>query len=259
MAQYVDSLEERGRLVFLRSIAIEELKLSKNAFKLAARRLIAKKRIVGTKGGFFVAVPLQYRSIGSPPPSWFIHDLMEFHHKPYYVGILSAAEMHGAAHQRPQVFQVITDSPTRTLKKGGMPIRFFTKKHIHDIPVQEIKTEAGFIHVSTPEATAVDVVRYYKAAGYFDNVTTVLIELAEVLDSKKLVRAVTVNGELSIAQRLGYLLDRYTKKHLTLGLEKWVRKQNPFPVLLDPTSRSKTKRLNTKWNVMVNTEIEPDV
>ena len=46
-----------------------------------------------------------------------------------------------------------------------------------------VKTVTGSIRVSTPEATALDLLRYVAAAGYLSNVATVLHELAEACDA----------------------------------------------------------------------------
>jgi len=48
----------------------------------------------------YVLVPLEYLHAGAPPPSWFIDDLMKAMERPYYVGLLSAAGIHGASHQQ---------------------------------------------------------------------------------------------------------------------------------------------------------------
>ena len=79
-------------------------------------------------------VPLEYRIPGSPPVSWYIHDLMAAMKLPYYVGLLSAAAIHGSAHHHPQVFQVITDRPVRPILTGRAKIEFFVSKSIgHDV------------------------------------------------------------------------------------------------------------------------------
>lgn len=48
------------------------------------------------------------------------------HHldQPYYVGLLSAAAIHGASHHQPMAFQVVTDKPTREMHAGKVTIRF---------------------------------------------------------------------------------------------------------------------------------------
>ncbi|HAR49066.1 MAG TPA: hypothetical protein DCR81_02985 [Smithella sp.] len=45
--------------------------------------------------------------------------------QPYYVGLLSAASLHGSAHQQPQQFHVVTTTPQREVRKKGLAIRFF--------------------------------------------------------------------------------------------------------------------------------------
>ncbi len=46
------------------------------------------------------------------------------------------------------------------------------------------------MRVSTPEATAVDLVRFSKASGQMDNVASVIAELSPKLNSSKLLDAV---------------------------------------------------------------------
>ena len=48
------------------------------------------------------------------------------------------------------------------------------------------KTMSGMMQIATPEMTAFDLVRYMDAAGQVNHVATVLCELVEQLDAKKL-------------------------------------------------------------------------
>jgi AbiEi antitoxin C-terminal domain len=95
----------------------------------------------------------------------------------YYVGLLSAAAVHGSSHHQPQEFQVVTDRSVRPITVGQTRIRFFASKFIDKAAVTEVKTPTGTMRISTPETTAIDLVRFAKAAGYLDNVATVLSEL----------------------------------------------------------------------------------
>jgi len=45
--------------------------------------------------------------MGCLPANQFIPLLMDYLKEPYYAGMLTAAEHYGAAHQRPQAFQVL--------------------------------------------------------------------------------------------------------------------------------------------------------
>ena len=62
---------------------------------------------VGWSEDSFHIVSQEFRDKGCLPASHFIPYLMEHLGEKYYAGLLSAAEYHGAAHQRTQVFQVL--------------------------------------------------------------------------------------------------------------------------------------------------------
>ena len=65
-----------------------------------------------------------------------------------------------------------------------------------------VTTVTGRLRVSTPEATALDLLRDVAAAGPLSTVATVLHDLAEACDTGRLVEAAHT-GELPHAQRLG--------------------------------------------------------
>src|SRR5260221_3768538 len=90
LSDWVDSLQSSGRYTFAREEALVALKGKKIAFKRAADRLIEKGRILIVRRGFYVIVPLEYKSAGAPPADWFIDALMKVQRHPYYVGLLSA-------------------------------------------------------------------------------------------------------------------------------------------------------------------------
>ena len=51
--------------------------------------------------GFYVVIPPHYAAKGIVPPVYYIDQLMDYLRRPYYICLLSAAELLGAAHQRP--------------------------------------------------------------------------------------------------------------------------------------------------------------
>ena len=118
LSELVDSFQASGRYVLTREQALAALEVSDEAVKKAVQRLVAKRRLAAVRRGFFVIVPVEYREAGAPPPAWFIDDLMKFYGQPYYVGLLSAAALHGAAHHQPQEFQVITNLQVRPAVAG---------------------------------------------------------------------------------------------------------------------------------------------
>ena len=118
LAELVDALQAEGRYTFGRAEATVALQVSSQMLKKAAMRLTAKNRIAVPTRGFYIIVPVEYRAAGAPPPSWFIDELMRHLRRPYYVGVLSAAGLHGAAHQQPQEFQVVTAVARRPMAAG---------------------------------------------------------------------------------------------------------------------------------------------
>ncbi|MFN7925585.1 MAG: type IV toxin-antitoxin system AbiEi family antitoxin [Bryobacteraceae bacterium] len=258
LREYVDELQERGRYTFSREEALAALGSTPIALKRAAERLKAKRRLATPRRGFYTIVPLEYRQSGSLPASSFIDPLMRFHKVPYYVGLLSAAEIHGAAHQRPQEFQVVASKQLRPVSVGRNRIHFFLEKDLDANAVELVKTQSGHMRVSSPERTALDLIRFQDRVGGLNHVTIVLSELAEKIDSATLAAEAAKEPEIAPIQRLGYLLEAVGKESLTAKLAKWINRRDPKTVLLAPREPSADAVRNARWRVAVNFELEPD-
>jgi len=255
---WVDGWQSQGRYTFLRKEAIAGSGLSPEAVKKALQRLARRGRVLKLKDYFYVIVPLEYRSAAAPPVSWFCHDLMTAMKLPYYVGLLTAAAQHGASHQQPQEFQVITDRSVRPLEVGRTRIRFFASKCAENASVANIKTPTGSMLVGTPETTSVDLVRFARAAGHLGNVATVLAELSPSLDPRKLLAAVRLVKDVPNARRLGYLLDRVGAAAITEPIHAWVERQSTRAVHLQSGRSGKGATEDRRWRVLVNQHIEAD-
>jgi hypothetical protein len=176
--------------------------------------------------------------------------------RPYYVGLLSSAALHGASHQQPQEFQVFSDRPIRPVQVGRARIRFFVNKRIAETKVQNVKTPTGAMRVSTPESTAVDLVRFAKAAGHLDNVAAVLADLAPLLDPKRLLKVARASGDLPNAQRLGYLLELVRGRPQAKALHEWIGRQCPRVVPLRPGRNANDAMEDRRWHLRVAEPIE---
>jgi predicted transcriptional regulator of viral defense system len=258
LTDLVNSFQAEGRYTFDRAEAIAALRTNGVLLKKVVMRLATEHRIVVPKRGFYVIVPIEYRTAGAPPPSWFIDDLMRHLGKPYYVGVLSAAGLHGAAHQQPQEFQVVTRAAARPIVAGRARIRFLGKGRHDQTLVTQMNTETGTMRVSTPEATAIDLLRYAPSAGGLGNVATVLAELAERIDSVRLVEAVRADGELAYAQRLGYLLDLVGAGEMAKELANVVTEGRLRNIPLRPGQPTRGCPVDRRWRVVVNEQIEVD-
>jgi predicted transcriptional regulator of viral defense system len=259
LPSWVDSRQEQGLYFFTREEAIQTLQFTEEAFKKTAARLAKKNRIVRIRSGFFVIVPLEYRVTGILPAEWFIADLMAYLEQPYYVGLLSAASLQGAAHQQPQQFQVVTTAPQREVRKKGLAIRFFFKTNFKATPVTQIKVQTGHISVSSPEATAIDLIRYARSIGGLDRAITVIQELGESMDTAKLIDAVKAEGNLVCAQRLGWLMEKAGHAALVLDLAGLIAAKNPPFTRLDPSLPAGKAAKATRWRLLINTDVESDL
>ena len=256
LEKWVDELQANGRYSFLRSEAVAKSALKAEAVKKALQRLARKGRVAKAKDYFYVVVPLEYSKVGAPPPSWYIHELMAAMKLPYYVGLLTAAAQHGASHHQPQEFQVVTDRSVRSITVGKARIRFFVSKFIGKAAVDRIKTPTGSMQISSPETTAVDLVRFAKSAGYLDNVATVMSELVPLLNSKRLLAAAKLTNDVPNATRLGYILDEVKARKVASSLHEWIGQQSPRPVLLHTGRVKADVPENRRWHVLINRPLE---
>jgi len=258
LAVFIQDLIAKGRSCFSGDEMRKLKDSSPEAVKAALRRLQKKGDIAMPYRGFYVIVPPEYRAAGCLPPEQFIPDLMAHVGVAYYAGLLSAAEYHGAAHQRPQVFQVVVAKSRRPILCGKMQVDFIFRKNAAQIPTEKINTPAGELKISSPEATALDLIGYVHHCAGLDNVATVLSELAEKIDSGKL-HQVAALSPIAWVQRLGYLLELVDAKDQAEGIARYVAEKRPVRTPLAPSLKSIGAKMNSRWRVFVNTKVEPDL
>jgi len=258
IAEFVESLTTSGRYHFTSNEAVKALNISIVAARAAIRRLQKKGAIAIPHHGFYVMVPPEYRHLGCLPPEQFIPHLMEHLGLDYYVSLLSAAEFHGAAHQRPQVFQVVAALNRPRIRCGQVRIQFVARHNVSEIPTLTKNTPRGYVLVSSAEATAFDLVGYARCCGGFDNVTTVLMELAESLKGEELAGIASLSP-VPWAQRLGYLLEMAGAHALTEPLAKHVANVARDYVPLNPKQGQKGHTRSSRWKLVINAKVESDL
>ena len=216
LAEFVMELQSKGRIVFAAEEAVEALRTNRGAFLDAAQRLQKRGLLISPRKGFYVAVPPQFASWGAPPPSWYMDALMRQEQQPYYVGLLKAAELHGATHQAVMEFQVVTGKRMSRIRAGRNRIVFYYRKEMAAIMdgIEDIKTDTGRMKVSSPALTALDLLRYGKGSAGIDNVATVLSDFGSRIDGDQLA-FLSLRFEKPVVQRLGYLLDILDRRSIT--------------------------------------------
>ena len=256
-AAFLDQLQARGRACFSTEEASNAIGGTLIATRAALRRLKAKTWIADPYRGFHVIVPPEYRTLGCRPAEQFVPELMAHIGEPYYVALLSAAALHGAAHQSPMTFQVIVPTARRGIVCGRVRVEFVARHDMPGTPVVQRNTPMGFLRVASPEATAFEVVGYPERCGYLDNVATVLSELSEVLDGERLV-AEAQRAPVAWVQRLGYLLAFVGADDLAARLETVMAQRVKFLVALAPWTSMTGAPRDVRWSVAVNVNVDPD-
>jgi predicted transcriptional regulator of viral defense system len=256
-ADFIDTLAVGGRYTFSTDDAVAALGGSPVAARAALRRLAAKGRIAQPFRGFHVIVPPEYRRLGSLPPEQFIPQLMDRLREKYYVALLSAAQYHGAAHQRPQRFQVAVAKNRSKIVCGAVEVEFVARKEIPRVPTVSFNTPRGPIRVASVEATALDLVGYPRHVGGLDNAATVLAELGEKIDGMLLAK-VAKTAPVSWSQRLGHVLDIVGHEDKTEALAAFVRKSAGDVIALVPSESTHSASRSSKWKLDVNVDIEVD-
>lgn len=254
-----------GRLAFSRKEAMRGTGIGHGAFLDAAERLQRRRHLISPRRGFYVIVPPRFTPWGAPPPSWYIDDLMRFERCPYYVGLLKAGELHGAAHQAAMEFQVITDKRLPRIKAGRTALAFYYRKHMAGLGqgIEKRKTGTGVMRVSSPGLTALDMLRYPHAAAGLDHAATMLGELGDRIDGKALA-TLSAAFERPVVQRLGYLLDRLGFAEQAQALHASLAKRAAHWTELEPAEAHAPELVpeplerNRKWRVVARRMPEPD-
>lgn len=221
-ADFVENRLAEGRISFTLHEFIDASGLSVIAANNQLRRLGHKVARITRPHSFFLIVAPQHRPMGAPPVEWWLDDYFRWLGHPYYLALLSAAESYGAAPQAVQIHQVMTDTPRREVTVGRLRIRFFMKKGIDRTPVRQPANAYAPLHVSTPEATALDLVRYARRIGGYGRVMDTIIPLLPALRARELKRTLDAEDDTATAQRLGYLVEAAGEHRLAAVIHRWL-------------------------------------
>ena len=255
--KYLIEVRADGRYSFTVEELKNELNVSISAIRQSLFRLKLKNEIAVIRQGFYVIIPPEYSKQGILPPYLYIDDLMKSLDKPYYVGLLSAAALHGAAHQQPTGYTVITQYPApRNVEK--LKIIFFPKQEFLRDGIIQKKTPAGYINVSSPELTALDFFDTIHKFG-INRITTILQELSEEMKSAPLLKIAKIYPNTAAIQRLGYILDKVVMaEKLSDAVWKALNERTFYPIPLSP-QKEKKGETDSRWKVIKNMEIESDL
>jgi len=259
---WVEDLPKMGRSSFtLDDVRAQFPDMSSESMHRALDRLSIAGKVQSIWRGFYAIVLPEYGLDGNIPPVEYIDQLMAYAEADYYVALLSAASYQGASHQAPQVFQVISNKQMRSKTVAGTQLEFALKTSILKDGIEQKMMKSGYVNVSVPALTALDLVRYPSRSGGISHAASVIAELADVIDFATLDEDVLRAEPRATVQRLGYLLEDVIGE-AELARELYEKCQQMelrfFQANLVPKQESKRIGYSSKWKIVINYDVEVD-
>ena len=260
ISDWIHSREIRGKSTFsIVDVKDAFAERPSKSINTELSRQVSRGRVQSVYRGFYVIVPVQYQLKGVVPPVYYIDGLMDYVGKPYYVGLLSAAAMHGASHQRAMKTQVMTVVPRIKASGKNSLLDWSYRQEIPEAFVMKKNAEMGTLRYSGPELTAVDLVQFASHVGGYQRVATVLAELMDSVDIERMHGLISFTSVTTI-QRLGYLLEYVlSRQDQADALFRFLKTQGSWNSIL--LSNDQDRRGNVpanRWHVNGNVNIEVD-
>lgn len=262
---YIKEIRKNGQRYFTLEQLMADQNLS-NAALNAIYRLRGHGELISPARGLYVIVPPEHQPHGSIPAEELIPLVMKYLNVNYYVALLTAGLFHGATHQKPARFQVISDKRIKHPSTfGDVEIDFIYKKSVLGLPTQDFTVSTGYLKVATSELVALDLLNYPNHAGGLNHIATVFSELIENLDPVKLIKLAKETHNEYQLQRIGYILDHIDvmdekNAEITISaLALHVKGNKPsYLPLASEISKAGYQRCK-KWRIIENSEIESDL
>lgn len=261
LREWMLALPSQGHYTFTTAEArVHHNLISPAGTAAALDRAEADRIIASPVRGFHVVLPLEDRGVGTPSWRLFLDPLMTYLELPYYVGLLTAASIHGASAQAAQAVQVVVSRPRRPIRVGRLAVEFVVRRTAGRAPVELVTTPSGRVRVATPEVIGFDLIRYPARSGGWDNVLTVLRDLAPSMRRAGMRSALGIEPATPDLQRLGHLLSRVGADDVAAELEAALGQRRvgwvPFAPG-EPVTKGSDER-DGRWRVVVNVEPEAD-
>ena len=251
-AAFIDEQLKVGRVTFPMSLLMETTGLSLEAAKSQLRRLRSRVIRVSMAHPFFLIVTPENLAAGGPPVEWWLDDYFSWLKHPYYLALQSAAGAFGSSPQSIQVTQVMTNTPRRPIQLGRLKIVFFVKRHISRTPTQQLPNAFAPTRVSTPAATAFDLVRYAPRIGGIGRAAETIRPLLPQIHAPELRRTLEAENEIATTQRLGYLIEKAGQTKLAKVIEKWLPRKRPLTPLVAAPAGRPAAPIASRWRVLDN-------
>ena len=240
---------------------IENSSKDATAVRRELNRLIEKKEIVNLRKGFYLIIPPRYSNSQKLPVQLYAEKLFKYLKRKYYIGLYSAAKIHGASHQQTQRDYFIIEAPKLNgIKKQNFDIQFHTTGNWPKNNIEKKKSDAGIYRVASPTLTFIDLIHHHTKLGGLNRMLASLEELTEELMEQDIRSLLDWYDNKSSLQRMGFLLDELLGPNSFSDIIFQKLSQQPFyPILLSPTTKKKPGSVDNRWKIDVNLVLESDL
>ncbi|MEQ8908606.1 MAG: type IV toxin-antitoxin system AbiEi family antitoxin [Vicingaceae bacterium] len=261
VSEYIKQLLSYEEYSFSLEEVLENSSKGSTAVRREINRLVVKKKIVNLRKGFYLIIPPRYSNSEKLPVQLYAEKLFKYLNRRYYVGLHSAAKIHGASHQQAQKDYFIIEPPMlNTIKKKSFHIQFHTTGNWPAKNIVTKKSDAGIYQISSPALTFFDLIHHHTKIGGLNRLMASLEELTEELEAQDMEMLLSWYENKSSMQRAGFLLEELLgSTSLSMLIFEKLRPQSFYPILLSPKSSEKPGSANNRWKVDVNLKVETDL
>ncbi len=260
LKKYLETLLAEGRHWFTVLELQEHTYLKDASLRVALSRLAKASRINMIRRGFGIILPVHGQELH---PSYYVDAMMKHLDASYYVSLLSASAFWGASHQASMSYQIVADKVVSPIQFERGRLEFVSK--MSPLPSNWIRKEAslgGYVKISSPELTAIDLVRFPQKCGQLNNIATILTDLVPQWDGRTMFALCRNKQTPTVTlQRLGYILDEvldFSKEASYMKQALKERNTNRQMLSQLKVSNRKETPFNKEWSLYINTTVEPD-
>jgi len=102
VSEYIKQLQSFEEYAFSWEEIMKNCNSPESTLRKELVRLAGRNEIFNLRQGFYLIIPPRYQTFGKLPLQLYVEKLFKYLNKKYYVGLYSAAAIHGASHQRIQ-------------------------------------------------------------------------------------------------------------------------------------------------------------
>lgn len=258
LKDYLETLEAEGRHWFTVEELQKTVSLKEASLRVALSRYAKAGHVKIIRRGFGIILPAHGNELH---PSFYVDAMMKHLGATYYVGLLSAAAYWGASHQASMVYQIVANKVVAPIQFEHGRLEFVAKRDFPQKWIKKVAAIGGYINVSSPELTTIDLIRFPKKSGRLNNVATIISELKDKWDKRTMNSIYRDSTTPTVTlQRLGFILEilGFSNEASSVELALRSRRLTRKPLSQTANLRRENVPFNSKWSLYVNTQVEPD-